>query len=60
MTDRSSTGYLHPLLRSVRAERLLVILIAALAAGLLADWIRRDRVVFSRPLPELTTVPAGK
>ena len=47
-------------LRSIRAGRLLVILFAALAVGLLSDGFRRERVFFSPPLPRFTTVPAQR
>lgn len=40
----------------VRPGRLAAMLLAALCAGLVADWLRSDeRLVFLRPLPELKT-----
>lgn len=45
-------------MRTLRPGRLLLILLVALAAGLLADWLRADRVLLPRPLPAFTTVPA--
>ena len=60
MTKNSRVAFLRTLLRQVRATRLLVLLLAALAAGLLTDWLRRDRVFFSKPLPEFRTVPAER
>ncbi len=44
--------------RPLRPGRIFVILALALLAGLVADWVRRERVVFARPLPEITTGPA--
>jgi hypothetical protein len=38
----------------------MILILAALAAGLFSDWLRRERVFFVRPLPEFTTVPAEK
>jgi hypothetical protein len=43
--------------RAVRWVRLCALLLAALAAGLLSDALRRERVFFSRPPPELTPAP---
>lgn len=43
--------------RAVRPLRLLIVLLAALAAGLLSDWARDDRVLLPRPVPAFTTVP---
>lgn len=41
---------------AIRPNRLAVLLLAALLAGLVADWLRSDqRLVFPRPLPEFTT-----
>ena len=60
MMDRANATCLRTSLRSVRVGRLLVILFAALVTGLLADWVRRDRVFFPKPLPEFKTVPAEK
>lgn len=60
MTKNSRVASLRMPLRQVRVGRLLVILFAALAAGLITDWLRRDRVFFSKPLPEFKTVPAER
>jgi hypothetical protein len=47
-------------IRAVRPGRLIVVLAAALAAGLACDWFRAgQRLVFPRPLPVFkTTSPA--
>lgn len=45
-------------MRALRPDRLLLILLIALAAGLLSDWLRTDRVLLPRPLPAFTTIPA--
>jgi hypothetical protein len=47
-------------LTALRFGRLLILLLAALAAGLLSDWLREERVFFARPLPQFTTIPAEK
>jgi hypothetical protein len=42
--------------RAVRPGRLAALLLAALAAGLLCDWLRPEqRLVLPRPLPVFTT-----
>ena len=48
---------LHPASR-FKLARALILLALALAAGLLTDWLRNERVVFARPLPEITMEPA--
>jgi|HubBroStandDraft_1064217.scaffolds.fasta_scaffold1258780_2 hypothetical protein len=40
---------------SLRWSRLLVLLLASVAAGLLADALRQERVFFPRPLPAIET-----
>lgn len=45
--------------RAIRPVRLLILLLAALAAGLLCDWAREDRVFLPRPVPAFTTVPSS-
>ena len=46
--------------RALRPGRLLVVIAAALLAGLACDWFRAEqRLVFPRPLPVFhTTTPA--
>jgi len=46
--------------RGMRPVRLLVLLLASLAAALATDWLREERVVFPAPLPKFTTVPASR
>jgi len=46
--------------QAVRLGRLTALLLAALAAGLLSDWVRSERVFFPRRLPEFTIVPSGQ
>jgi|HubBroStandDraft_2_1064218.scaffolds.fasta_scaffold30899_3 hypothetical protein len=41
--------------RAVRWMRLCALLLAALAAGLISDALRRERVFFPRPPPEFTS-----
>src|SRR5207249_3240167 len=41
----------------VRATRLFVLLLMALAAALASDWLREERVVFPAPLPEFIRIP---
>jgi hypothetical protein len=41
--------------RRIRWGRLCALLLAAVAAGLLSDGLRRERVFFPRPPPELTS-----
>jgi hypothetical protein len=53
----------HPLrmaIEAIRFTRLLILLLSALAAGLLTDWYRGERVFFPRPLPAFTTTPADR
>jgi hypothetical protein len=57
MPDASKRGGTAP---AARLRRLAILLLGALAAGLLTDWARSDRVLFPRPLPKFTTEPAGK
>ncbi len=43
--------------RAVRLPRLIVLLLAAMLAGVAADFFRGDqRLVFPRPLPAFTTI----
>ncbi|HEX9781771.1 MAG TPA: hypothetical protein VGA56_03450 [Opitutaceae bacterium] len=46
-------------LRAVRPWQLAALLLAAVAAGLVSDCLRTERVVFPPPLPEFTTIPSG-
>jgi hypothetical protein len=42
--------------RAARPGRLVVVLLAAVAIGLVCDWFRAEqRLVFPRPLPAFTT-----
>jgi hypothetical protein len=36
------------------------LVLAALAAGLLADRLREERLVFARPLPAFTKIPSSR
>ena len=48
-------------LRAMRVGRLVMLLVAAMVAGLAADWLRGDeRLVFSRPLPVFITTPPAR
>jgi len=47
-------------LRAVRPLRLLVLVLGSIAFGLASDWLRHERVVFSPPMPNFTTVPSGR
>jgi hypothetical protein len=60
MTPRDLARGLTSALQAIRPWRLGTLLLLALAAGLLSDWLREERVVFPRPLPQFTTIPAGK
>jgi hypothetical protein len=42
--------------RQMRPGRALLLVLAALAAALLSDWLRPERVVFPAPLPVFRTV----
>jgi hypothetical protein len=43
-------------IRGIRLGRLLVVLLVAVVAGLVSDWLRTEqRLVFPRPLPEFKT-----
>ena len=44
--------------RPFRPARALIVVILALLLGLLSDWLRTERVLFPRPLPQITTEPA--
>jgi len=44
--------------RAIRPVRLLILLLTALAAGLLRDWAHEERVFLPRPAPNYTIVPA--
>ena len=46
--------------RAVQPSRVFVVLALSLLAGLLSDWLREDRVVFSAPLPTFTIIPASR
>lgn len=47
--------------RAVRFARLAVLLVAAVAAGLVCDWFRaEERLVFPRPLPVFTITPPSR
>jgi hypothetical protein len=45
---------------AARPSRIAALLLAALAAGLLADRLRAERLVFARPLPVFTKVPSAR
>ena len=48
---------LRLLLRSVRFDKLLLILLISLILGLIVDWFHTDtRLIFSRPLPTFNTI----
>lgn len=47
-------------LRAIRLGRLALLLLGAFAAGLIADWVRADRVFFPRRPAPLTIVPSGQ
>ena len=47
-------------LLAARPWRIAALLFAALAAGLLADWLREERLVFARPLPVFTRIPSAR
>jgi hypothetical protein len=55
MTPRRLMTRLAAAVRAVRWVRLCALLLAALGAGLLSDALRRERVFFPRPPPELTS-----
>jgi len=43
-------------IKAVRLSRLIALLLIAITAGLVSDWLRTEtRLVFPRPLPEFTT-----
>jgi hypothetical protein len=58
MNRRSFVSRLAIAFRAVRPWRLLALLLVSLAAALVSDWLRSERVIFPAPLPEFTTVPA--
>jgi hypothetical protein len=60
MPNSANSSRLCGALLGVRLKVMVLLLLVALAAGLVADWIRDDRVFFARPLPKFITVPAGK
>ena len=60
MSWRAFGNDLEAAWRAVRWRRLAVILLAALAAGVASDWLRRDRVLLPAPLPTFTTVEPAK
>jgi hypothetical protein len=57
MTPRGFMTRFAGAARAVHWVRLCALLLAALAAGLLSDALRRERVFFPRPPPELTPAP---
>jgi hypothetical protein len=60
MTLRDFTRGLTSALQAIRPWRLGILLLLAFGAGLLSDWWREERVIFPRPLPPFTTIPAGR
>jgi hypothetical protein len=60
MTLGGWAGVIGAGLGAVRWARLAAIVLLALAAGLASDWLRRDRVVFPRPLPEFMAAPLDR
>ena len=60
MSGRRFFAALAASVRAVRPTRVLVLALVSLAAALVSDWFREERVIFPAPLPKFTIVPAGR